>query len=71
MTHLELISLRAAETPAPHDYKLGSTMNLNGGVKFSDANPKSETEWIMHRSASLPAPDFYHPFKYGDPRGTK
>ena len=46
-------------------------MNLNGGVKFSDANPKSETEWIMHRSASLPAPDFYHPFKYGDPRGTK
>ena len=70
-SEFDWIIYRAKKTPAPHDYSLGSSLNLKNGRKFSSAKPKSETDWIMHRSASIPAPDYYHPFRNGDPRGTK
>ena len=62
---------RAKQTPAPHDYNLGSTLNLKRGVTFTSSNAKSETESIIHRSASLPAPNTYYPFVNGDPRGSR
>jgi len=59
---LDLIIARAAETPAPGEYGVGtgSTLKVNGGTwgKFSG---KSDLEERMYRAAQTPGPGEYKP----------
>ena len=59
LTHLELISLRAAETPAPHDYDVNDpAMNIAGG-KISVSKNLRFTEKIMRKAKESPGPPDY------------
>ena len=57
---MDWIIYNSKKTPGPAEYKLKSSLNLDGGVKFSDANPKTELEWIIYRAKSVPGPARYN-----------
>ena len=57
-TYLELVEYAAKGIPGPASYETGKTQQLKGG-KFNMSNSKSDVEWIMHRSAQIPAPGEY------------
>ena len=59
LTHIELVQLRSAETPAPHDYAVKSPAEMIGGGRFSTARPLTQLEIVQLRSAETPAPHDY------------
>ena len=59
LTQLEIVQLRSAETPAPHDYVLKSSVETIGGGTFSSARPMTHLQLIQLRSSETPAPHDY------------
>ena len=47
--------------PGPGEYKLIDTWQQpgRGATKISDANPKSDVDWAIHRAKNLPGPGAY------------
>ena len=47
-------------TPGPNAYDLNkSSLHTGGACKISDANPKSELDWIIYRAKQTPGPSDY------------
>ena len=44
--------------PGPSHYR-PKLVEPKKGIKFSDANPKGDVDWIIHRSKQTPGPGQY------------
>jgi len=51
---------RASMIPGPSDYN-PQEVPIRGGVKFSDANPKSDLDWTIYNAKNRPGPGTYNP----------
>ena len=58
--------LRSAETPGPNQYVINDSYtrpNTAGAIKISDANPKSDIDWVILNASQTPGPNQYSPDK--------
>jgi len=63
--------LRSKETPGPSEYKI-KYQDASKGLKISDANPKSDLDWVIYRAKQSPAPNAYqNPMKRKQKSGGK
>ena len=64
-TDTEILMLRSAETPGPNQYVINDSYtrpNTAGAIKISDANPKSDIDWVILNASQL-GPNQYSPDK--------
>ena len=55
---LDLIAMRASETPGPSDNK-PLRLSLPGGGRFSTAKPKDDVEMLIYNKRDIPGPGMY------------
>ena len=61
---------RAKETPGSCDY-VAPRLKRRGGGRFSNAKPKTDTEWLIYHKSQLPGPGQYTPKAVFDPSNIK